>query len=317
MRSSSLSGSLRRVLVLGASGTLGGELCRQRPQQVVRLGRRELDLRHPARVQQVVRSLQPRAVIHAAALTDVDWCQRHPRQCFAVNAHSVAAVAEACRQLGVPLVYVSSSFVFGQRWPGGPWQEHHPPCPGNAYARSKLLGECFARECPRHLIVRTCGLFHHRPSRRRGFVENVLAQAAAGKRVRVVCDQWTNPTYVPELARAIWFLLEAGARREAPWGVYHVVNQPASTWYEFARALLHAAGYTVPVEPIRTGEFPAVAPRPRFAALATEKYAQLGGPPMSPWPQVLAGCLRRLPGGRSVPKLRAGTSLSRRSAAPV
>jgi len=284
----------RPVLVLGATGTLGAELCRQRPDEVVGLDRRRVDLRRWRQVRQVLWQLRPQAVIHAAAATDVDWCQRHPRECFAVNAFSVAVVAEVCRRLDVPLVYISSSFVFGQQSAHGPWHETHRPCPGNAYARSKLLGEQYARSCPRHLIVRTCGLFHHRPSRRRGFVQSILTQAALGRRVRVVRDQWANPTYVPELVRALWFLLQSCRQGRTAWGTYHVVNGPAVTWYEFARELVQAAGFDVPVEPIRSEQFPAVAPRPRFAVLATQKYAQTGGPAMSPWPQALARCLHQL-----------------------
>ncbi len=308
----------RPFVVLGATGTLGAELCRQRPRQVLGLSRRRLDLRHPLRVQRMLREVRPRAVIHAAAATDVDWCQRHPRECFAVNATSVAVVAEACGRLNVPLVYVSSSFVFGQQAAGEPWRETDAPCPRNIYARSKFVGEQYARECPRHLIVRTCGLFHHRPTRRRGFVQSVLSQAAAGKRLRVVCDQWANPTYVPELARALWFLLSACLAGTAAWGIYHVVNGPAVTWHEFAQALVLAAGYPVSVEAIRTEEFPAVAPRPRFAALATEKYARTGGPAMSPWPEALAGCLRQLQvrtaGGKAL--LVPGTFLEERLCKP-
>ncbi len=293
------------VLVLGGTGTLGQELCRQPPWPVVALGRKHLDLAVPSAAYKFVRQVRPRAVVHAAAWTDVDGCEKDPQLCFQVNAHSVAEVAQACRELNIPLVFISTNFVFGSlRKPSRAWREQDPVCPRGVYAQSKHLGEEAARRCPQHLIVRTCGLYGHE-GRRCSFVQRVLDQACRGEVVRVVEDQWANPTWVPELAQAIWFLLRLCLRSGEHWGTYHVVNTPAVSWYEFARAVVRWSGLHVPVEPIRSHKLNLAVERPRYAALDTTKYHRLGGPRMS---HTLEALRRYLAGGSSWVSAPVGTA---------
>jgi dTDP-4-dehydrorhamnose reductase len=154
---------------------------------------------------------------------------------------------------------------------------------------TKCEGERAAAAWPRHLIVRTCGLYA-RPSHlaAKNFVKTILRLAQSKPKLRVVDDQRCTPSYVPHIARAIAFLIGANASAPAPWGIYNVTNRGETTWCGFAREIVRLAGLAVPVEPITTAEFAAPAPRPAYSVLDTTAYHRLGGPVMPDWKEALA-----------------------------
>ena len=249
-----------------------------------------LDLTDRAAVLKEVRRLAPRAVIHCAAYTAVDQAESDIDRCRAVNGTAVETLATGCRELDIPLVQISTDYLFaGSAGIGRPWREDDPPVPKGVYAITKQEGERAAACWEKHLIVRTCGLYA-RPSHiaAKNFVKTILRLARTKPKLRVVDDQTCTPSYVPHVARAVLFLVGANGGRAAPWGVYNVTNRGETTWCGFAREIVWLAGLDVPVEPITTAEFAAPAPRPAYSVLDTTAYHRLGGPAMPDWKEALA-----------------------------
>jgi len=273
------------ILVTGAYGQLGRELCQQIGQEALATDYDTLDLCDRPAVLAALARWRPRAVINCAAYTQVDQAEKEPERCRGVNAVAVECLAGACAELDCPLVQISTDYVFtGNRRRWRPFRESDPPEPRGVYAITKYEGEQAAARWSKHIIVRTCGLYA-RPSHAeaKNFVKTMLRLGAGGKTLRVVDDQHCTPTYVPHLAQALKFLAGITTGEPAPWGLYHVVNGGATTWCEFAREIFRQAGMSVAVEPITTAEYAAPAPRPAYSALDISKYHALGGPAMPEW----------------------------------
>jgi dTDP-4-dehydrorhamnose reductase len=279
-----------KIVVTGAYGQLGGELCRQIGPEAVPLDIDTLDLTDGRAVVERMLELRPTAIINCAAYTQVDKAETDVALCRAVNATAVAHLVEACGKLDCPLVQISTDYLFGAAdGPGWPWREDDPPAPQGVYARTKWEGEQAARRLSQHLIVRTCGLYAH-PSdaRAANFVRTMLRLAETRPELRVVADQRCTPTYVPHLARALRFLVGATTGHPAPWGTYHVTNTGQAAWHEFAAEIFRQAGKQVTIHPITTAEYGAPAARPSYSVLDTAAYHRLGGPPMPDWKAALA-----------------------------
>ena len=278
-----------RVVVVGGTGQLGGELVRALPgADTVALSRAQLDLTTAPAVAPRLAALAPSVVVNAAADNRVDAAERDPAPALAVNALGVAALAEACRATGALLVHMSTDYVFDGR-AARPYAEDDPPNPLGAYARSKLEGERLAQAlAPRHAVVRVAGLYAAGGG---GFVDRVLARARAGRRLRVVHDQVTAPTWARDVATALARLLPRLVAGDAPGGIYHMTNAGACSWYEFARAALALAGVDTAIEPITSAELAAPAPRPPYSVLANTRLAAIGEPPLRSWRDALAAYL--------------------------
>jgi len=279
-----------KVLVTGAYGQLGGELCRRLAPAAIPLDVDTLDLTDGPATRQTVVGLSPAVVIHCAAYTQVDKAETEPQRCHAVNATAVEYLAAACRELDCPPVQISTDYVFsGSAGRRRPYAEGDRPEPRGVYARTKLAGERAAAGWEKHWIVRTCGLYAAaRDARAQNFVRTMLRLGRERGRVRVVSDQRCTPSYVPHVARAILYLAGISAPRAAPWGIYHVTNRGATTWHEFAVEIFRLAGMAVEVEPITTAEYGAAAPRPAYSVLDTSAYHRLGGPAMPAWREALS-----------------------------
>ncbi len=277
------------IVVTGAYGQLGGELCRQLGDRAKGLDIDSLDLTDPRAVLERMLALRPEAIVNCAAYTLVDKAEEEPEKCRAVNVAAVEHLVWACGELDCPLVQISTDYVFGTA-PASPrpWREDDPPSPQGVYARTKLEGERTAARHSKHLIVRTCGLYARRCDRRASnFVRTMLRLGGTRSELRVVDDQRCTPTYVPHLARAVSFLL-GQAEATVPWGTYHVTNDGETTWREFAVEIFRLAQMRVAVQPIGTAEYGAPAPRPSYSVLDTGAYRRLGGPPMPDWKAALA-----------------------------
>lgn len=273
-----------RVVVTGARGQLGSELCRQFAAEAIGIDVDTLDLAQLDAIEPALCRLQPDILINCAAYTNVDRAESEPDICFRINAEAVAMVADYCRKSNTVLVQISTDYVFSGKPPGRPWREDDVPHPLGVYASSKWLGEQNALRHPRSIVVRTCGLYARRVcGQHRNFVRAILQKAKDAGVVRVVADQRCCPTYVPHLARAIEFLCRSALVGESISGVYHVVNTGGVSWYEFACAVLAGAGLKAVVEPISTAEYAAAAPRPSDSVLDVGKYHRLKGPVMPSW----------------------------------
>jgi len=273
------------IAVVGARGQLGSELCRQLAGDAIPFDRADFDLVDAEAVRRVLVERRPEALINAAAFTQVDLAETEPDRCFAVNAGAVATLADVARELEIPLVQMSTDYVYCSEEPRStPYRETDPAEPRGVYACSKLEGEHHAATCERHLIVRTCGLYGNAAPGRapQNFVETMIRLAGEREELKVVDDQRCTPSYVPHVAWAVRFLLNRGV-----WGTYHVVNRGDTTWFGFASAIFRRMDIEVSLTPISTEEFDAPAPRPRYSVLDTSKYAALRGPALPHWTEAL------------------------------
>lgn len=271
-----------RVLLTGASGQLGLELSEVLPRQgheVVTLARGELDVSDPGAVEKAVEVHAPELVVNAAAYTNVDGCETEPQLAFSVNALGPRNLAQSCERQGCELLHVSTNYVFdgeGDR----PYEPFEPPRPISAYGRSKLAGEEHVmRLCSRWYVVRSAGLY----GQGHNFVRTMLRAAAERSVLRVKDDEYISPTYACDLAGGIARLVE-----ERSYGLYHLTNSGACSWYEFALEIFRLAEMEVEVVPIPASEYPLPAPRPANGLLST-----LGSPELRHWKEALCEYLQR------------------------
>ncbi|HEY4761087.1 MAG TPA: dTDP-4-dehydrorhamnose reductase [Thermoguttaceae bacterium] len=281
-----------KIVVTGALGQLGSELCRQIGPQAIPLDIDTLDLTNGKAVIDMLRPMRLDMVINCAAYTQVDKAEKEPDLAFAVNATAVENLVSVCREADCPLVQISTDYVFGcneaTAGTNRPYREDDPPSPQSVYAKSKLAGEQVAASYEKHLIVRTCGLYA-RPSDKRAqnFVKTMLRFADTLVALRIVADQYCTPSYVPHVARAVMFLAGLTNSQPAPWGIYHVTNSGACTWYDFAVEIFRQAGINTKPEAITSAEYAAPAARPSYSVLDTTAYHRIGGPPMPDWKAAL------------------------------
>lgn len=269
-----------RVLVTGAAGQLGCDVRRAfAGDDVVALGRAELDVTSEPAVVAAVRDARPELVVHTAAWTKVDACETDPRTAMAVNAAGAWWVARACDLAGAAMVYLSSDYVFDGT-AGRPYDEGDATNPQSVYGRSKLAGERLVRETlARHTIVRTSWV-HGRDGA--NFVRTMLRLGRERGAVSVVDDQTGSPTFGADLAPALRTL--AVSRR---YGTFHLTNAGHCTWFELARTAFAVAGIAVDVAPTDTATFGAPAPRPAYSVLDNGLAHLAGVTPLPHWSDAL------------------------------
>jgi dTDP-4-dehydrorhamnose reductase len=279
-----------KYAVLGAAGQLGRDLCPRLAGEVVPLTRAQADLTRPETLRAVLGELRPDVVVNCAAYNLVDRAEAEPEAAFAVNAWGVRSLAVVCRDLDCVLVHFSSDYVFGlDEGRRTPYAEADAPGPVGVYGLSKLAGEYLVRAlCPRHLVVRTCGLYGVWGSGGKGgnFVETMLRLAGQGRPLRVVADQVCTPSYTADVAAATAALVQTGR-----FGLYHLTNAGSCSWHEFARAVFELAGVRADLSTTTSREYGAPARRPGYSVLASDGYEALGLPPLRPWPEALAAYL--------------------------
>ena len=282
---------MKKYVVVGAKGQLGGEFIAQLGAQVTGLTRPELDLTQLKSMGAELRQLKPDIVLNCAAYNFVDRAESEPDAAFAVNAWGVRHLAETCRDLDCVLVHYSTNYVFGldgQR--RTPYVESDCPGPISAYGMSKLAGEYFVRAtCPKHFVIRTAGLFGLWGSGGKGtnFVELMLRLAKEGKPIRVVADQVCTPTSTVDLALATMALIQTGQ-----YGLYHLTNSGSCSWHEYAQTILELAGVEANLTGVTSEEFAAPAPRPRYSVMARAAFQALGFPELRAWREALTDYLR-------------------------
>jgi dTDP-4-dehydrorhamnose reductase len=260
-----------RVTLFGASGLLGQDLVRElnrEQDQLTALSVEDADLRDHARVRNVVRDSRPDWILLLAAYTDVDGCESNRDLAFAVNCDGAVNVAEAAREAGSRLLFVSTDYVFdGSK--RSPYQTGDPRNPTSVYGESKAraeerLIEILAEVC----IARTSWLFGHGG---KCFPATILKLAAtrpeisAVPEISVVNDQRGSPTFTRDLASALVKLCRASAH-----GIVHVTNSGNCTWYEFAIEIVRMSGLPAAVKPVTTAQFPRPAHRPAYSVLSPD-----------------------------------------------
>jgi len=289
------------ILILGGSGQVGTELQRLAWPEGVTVhspSRACLDLTDEISTVRAISARNWSAVINAAAYTAVDKAESEIQAAWRLNALMPAILAAETARRGIPLVHVSTDYVFDGK-ADRPYAESDPVAPLGVYGASKEAGEQAVRSGnPRHAIVRTAWLVSRHRS---NFVKTMLRLAGERDRLRVVSDQRGCPTSAADLASALATIaLRLAQDLSSPCGTYHAVNAGETTWYEFAREITTQAARrgarTAPVEAISTADFPTPAKRPRNSRLSTDKLNRDYGLSMRRWQSALSEILDQLIG---------------------
>lgn len=275
-----------RIAILGAAGQLGQSLREVLQDQAIPFTRAELDITDADDIPTVLKDIQANIIINCAAYNQVDRAEEEPEQSFAVNAFAPYRLAKFCAAENIPLVQISTDYVFGD--PGDektPLNTGDVPQPNSVYSMSKLAGEKFVETYqPQHFIIRTCGLYGPTPEKGRGnFVQTMLRLATSHEEVRVVNDQTCTPTSTVDLAAAICRLIETDQ-----WGTYHITNSGQTNWAAFAKEIFRLADLPTKVVPISSEEFGAAANRPGFSVLDCQRFESATGFKMPEWQDGLA-----------------------------
>ncbi len=283
----------QRIAIIGASGQLGSAFRQLLGERAIPIRHSQIEITDPLSIRAALIAANPDFVINAAAYNWVDKAEDEPQIAYGVNALGPRNLALVCAERSLPLLHVSSDYVFGLDASTTPLRETDVPGPVSAYGLSKLAGEYFVRSlCPQHFVIRTCGLYGHAEAIGKGnFVKTMLRLGRERGHVRIVNDQHCTPTSTVDLAAALVKLIETQA-----FGLYHQTNRGSTTWYDFAREIFRAAGLAVTTEPITTREFAAKAPRPAYSVLNCEKAAGILNVEMPTWQDALGKYLQTLPG---------------------
>ena len=280
-----------RVAVIGSTGQLGQDLMRVFGGEAVGFAHEDLDVTDKESVVSAVRSVEPDWVLNTAAFHRVDDCEVDPTLAFAVNATGALNVARATAEVGSGVAFYSSDYVFGgqDRERGHPYEEEDSTHPLSVYGTSKVAGEQLVMQAnPRHLVVRSAGLYGTATSRKGWtFPELMLNKARAEGALRVVTDQVLSPTFTADLAQKAKELIEQEAI-----GLFHLTNAGECSWFEFARGALELAGVEAKMEQISTEQMQQRARRPSYSALASARLEAVGSKPLRPWKEALGDYLR-------------------------
>lgn len=284
-----------RALIFGTTGQVARELALTAPDgvEMTALGRGEVDLGDAMACARAVRDSGAQVVINAAAHTAVDRAENEPELAYAVNALAPGAMAVAAADIGVPLLHVSTDYVFDGA-PGGAWTEADATGPLGVYGASKLEGEqAVAAAGGDHVILRTAWVFS---AHGKNFVKTMLAYGATRDEMRVVADQFGGPTAARDIAGALWTVARAWTEGRGQSGVFHFAGAPSVSWADFAQAIFAASGWPkVPqVVPITTADYPTPARRPANSVLDCGKIATVYGIAQPDWRPALVEVVREL-----------------------
>ena len=284
----------QRIVIIGAGGRLGAALAREYggTHHVTGFTRQQLDLGEATKLRETVAGLDFDVLINCAAQTNVDRCETHPDEAFALNGEAPGVLAEICARANARLVHISTDYVFDGDKPE-PYKEDDLPKPISVYGESKLQGEQrVLAVSDRHLVVRVSWVFGpHRPS----FVDWAVQRAREHEQLEAVADKFSTPSYTRDLGEMLQRLI---AHRDAA-GVFHLTNGGGCSWREYAQwALDCCRAEGIPLRTHTVGETTLanmknfIARRPVYTTLCTEKYERLTGHTPRPWQDAVAEFVR-------------------------
>lgn len=292
-----------KILITGAAGQLGTELCRQmemgksvlgpldsslQEATVISVDLEDGDLTVLEQTLSLLRWYKPDVVINCAAYTNVDGAETERDAAFAANALIPRNLAIGCQQAGIKLVHISTDYVFASG-EEKLYTEADSVCPKGAYGNTKYLGEEFVRQfCSQWYIVRTAWLYGRTG---KNFVKTIMQLAEERDELRVVNDQFGTPTNAEDLAHHILKLIST-----EEYGLYHCTGQGICSWYDFAKEIVALSGGKAQVLPCSTQEFPRPAPRPSYSPLDNTMLRLTVGDQMRTWQDALKSYMEELNG---------------------
>jgi len=284
-----------KTIIIGAGGMLGHALMETFAQhKPLGWDLQEIDITQEQDVMTKIVAQKPELIINAAAYTNVDKAQEEKALAFKVNTQGVKNLAQAARQNDAILVHYSTDYVFGNEKKEGYAEDDKPEHPVNIYGESKLAGEqellrytLYPKPYPlKYFLIRSSWLFG--PDGK-NFVQTIISLAATNPELKIVNDQWGKPTYTKDLAKASKKLIDNNYQ----FGTYHLVNEPATNWYEFTKKIMAVKNKNqsqIRIIPVSSNEFPRPAKRPHHSILLNTKC-----PKLRSWQEALKEYIPTLP----------------------
>ena len=284
-----------KILLTGADGQIGRALQRiDTSHQLIALDRTQLDITDPIACTQILNTYHPDWIINTAAYTAVDAAEKEVEKAYAVNCDGVSTLARSAQPLHIPILHLSTDYVFSGT-AAIPYREEDPICPEGVYAKSKAEGESRLRALhPEHLILRVSWVFD---SMSQNFIKTIAQLTQTREILNVVEDQMGSPTYAPDIASILFTLIEKTSKAPDVWGTYHYTGQPAMTRHQIAHEILkvcQAMGTTRTraLYPVKSSQFPTLAPRPAYSVLDTRKITRVFGIVPSDWRNYLRDVIK-------------------------
>jgi len=278
-----------KILITGADGALGMTLqhvLHRENIQTIATDIKQMDIADFKKVNEILQNHRPDAVIHCAAISNVDECEQNKDLAMRVNALGTLGLATISRRINARILYLSTNFIFDGSQEG-PYDEYARPNPVNEYGHTKLLGEHYIKDaCDRYYIVRTSWLFGDRS---KTFISKFLQEKTKPASIDVICDQFASFTYIMDLAEAIVQIVKSDN-----YGIYHVVNTECGSWLDFAIKAQDLMHFKTSLNPIKTEELNLPATRPRYTPLASHTYKFLFNRSMRSWEDALASYIKSL-----------------------
>jgi len=261
-------------VVIGSTGQLGTDLMKtlQNVHEVTGLTHRDIETSDYNSCL-TLKQHSPDVVINTAAFHKTDQCEEEPLKTFAVNALGAKNIATMCKEMDATTVFISTDYIF-DGFKNEPYTEDDTPNPINTYGISKLAGEFYTKQNPKHYIIRVASLFGVAGASGKGgnFVETMITKAKRNEPISVVDDMWMSPTYTKDAALTMKKVIES----KLPFGTYHATNIGYCTWFQFAEEIFKTVGLNPTLKPIKTHEMQVKAQRPQFSALKSVKFSKHG-----------------------------------------
>ena len=283
-----------RVLVTGINGQLGYDVVKElqnRNHTPIGVDREDMDLTSPEQIKECIQNVKPEVIIHCAAYTAVDAAEDNEELCRRVNALAVKDIAECAKELDIPMIYISTDYVFNgkkgietedkmsNKDNYKEYLENDNTNPVNLYGKTKLEGELYVRELLENYIVRISWVFGENGN---NFIDTMLRLSKDRSELNVIDDQIGSPTYTKDLAPLLVDMIETDK-----YGTYHATNDGFCSWYEFAREIFNIANIDITVNPIPTSQYPTRAARPINSKMSKQKLIDNGFSTLRSWKDAL------------------------------
>lgn len=262
---------MKNILVTGSNGMLGTDLCsllRKENYNVIPTVTKIMDITNYDSVLSFINQIiKPDLIIHTAAYTNVDGAESDSKKCFLVNDTGSYNITLICKKFDIPMLYISTDYVFDGK-KTEPYTEYDETNPLSIYGKSKCSGEKHVKKLDKYYIVRTSGLYGKHG---KNFVHTMLNFAKQRKKLKVVGDQITSPTWTVNLSEAIIKLIKTHQ-----YGIYHITSSGSCSWYDFACEIFRLKNIDIKIEKITVSEYPLPAPRPLYSVLSHKALNYLG-----------------------------------------
>jgi dTDP-4-dehydrorhamnose reductase len=277
-----------KIVIVGSTGQLGTDLMKtlREDHELIGLTHQDIEVSNYGSCL-TLKEHHPDVIINTAAFHKTDQCEEEPEKTFLINAIGPKNVAKISKEIEATTIFISTDYVFdGAK--NKPYTEDDAPNPINTYGISKLAGELYTKQNPKHYVIRTASLFGVAGASGKGgnFVETMITKAKKQEPISVVDDQWMSPTYTRDAAKTMKKIIES----QLPFGTYHATNEGFCTWFQFAEKIFSLLNLNPSLTSIKASQLQVKAPRPKFSALKSTKLRKHGIQPRE-WTKALSDYL--------------------------